>query len=236
MGAREGTEKIRLLSAMEIFAEAPEAVATVDRLAPMVTAQRGDRLSDPSRRGAGLHFIKRGHVRLYALDPSGHEATVAVLGMGHVFGEVGALAASPPELYADAMDDVALCTLRRGDLEELLRQEPRLGLRLLEALSGRIRDLEEQLVALALQDVRHRLLLLLARLAAAFGDPAGGWASIDFITHQEIATMIGSTRETVTATLSDLARSGAVRTGRRQMWVNTDVVARLLNAAGRPSR
>lgn len=232
MGTGEATEKFRLLSAMEIFAESPEAVAAVDRLAPMVTAQRGDRLAEPSRRGAGVHFIKRGHVRLYALDQAGHEATVAILGMGHIFGEVGSLAASPPELYAEAMDDVALCTLRRGDLEELLRQEPRLGLRLLEALAGRIRDLEEQLVALALGDVRERLLLLLARLAAAFGDPSGGWTSIDFLTHQEVASMIGSSRETVTATLSDLSRLGAVRTGRRRMWVNTAALARLLAERG----
>lgn len=233
MKADAAGEKFRLLSAMDIFAETPEAVAAVDRLAPMVTARRGDRLSDPGRRAAGIHFIKRGHVRLYALDRGGREATVAVLGMGHLFGEVGNLAATPPDLYAEAMDEVALCTLRRGDLEELLRQQPQFGMRLLEALSSRIRDLEEHLITLALDDVRHRLLLLLSRLAAAFGKPAGGWISIDFVTHQEIATMIGSTRETVTATLSDLAQVGAVRTGRRQMWVNTAVAERLLDSEGR---
>ncbi len=193
-----------------------DELADLERLVQMQTAPKGSLIMDPTRPAKVVYFIKKGRVRLYKLGSDGRPFVVAFLGPGNLFGETEAFSTGTADLYAQAVDDALLCAMTRPQLEALMRRKPELAIRLVETLTSRLREAEARLRELAHERVERRLLHLLVRLAEPFGRRQGEFLCLQVgLTHEELASMIGSTRETVTATLSDLARRGIIRTGRR---------------------
>lgn len=213
-------EQLGYLSRINLFADLDRAtLATLNGITPMVTVPRGSVILRPGEAAQVLYLLKRGRVRLYRLTPDGRELTLAILGDGNVFGATETVALGSPEMYAKAMDDALVCAMRQGDVERLLRAHPEVALRLVSLLSQRVCELESLVESLAHEDVRQRLLHLLLHLAGDFGvEETDGFTRLDLpLTHEDLATMIGSTRETVTVTLSRLVRENVVRTGRREI-------------------
>jgi len=195
----------------------------------MVTVPRGSLILRPGDEAWALYLLKRGRVRIYKLYPDGRELTLAILGDGNVFGVTELAAQDSLDIYAEAMDDVLLCTMRRADVESLLRRHPEVAMRLIGLLSQRVHALEALVASLAHEDVRRRLLRLLLELSEDFGVADGEFTRVDVaLSHEELATMVGSTRETVTATLSRLAQEGIVRTGRRAIALDRQAAQRAL--------
>lgn len=169
-----------------------------------------------------LYLIKSGKVRLYRLTESGKELTVDILETGHVFGEIGTFTTGSENLYAVAWEDSVICRIDRVQFEKIIRENPSISLKLLEIISSRLKEVEELLEYMAYSSTRKRLLFLLNKLTEKFGDKlssssAEEWVALDiYITHQELASMMGSIRETVTALLNEFNAEGIVRkSGRR---------------------
>jgi CRP-like cAMP-binding protein len=202
----------------------PAALQEVDRMAPMNVARKGTLIMEPGTPREVLYLLKEGRVRIYRMNPEGRQLTTALLGSGNVFGEVGSLSTGTHGAFAEAVEETILCLLRRPDVERLLQNHPQLSLRLIELLSEQLRQTQELMGYLALEDVRSRLLYLLVRLAAEFGtEGEKPWQLIRAdLTHQDLASMIGSSRETVSNMISALAREGLVRTGRKEIWINRE--------------
>lgn len=221
-------DKLWYLSQINVLEALPKpSLEEIERLAPMHTAPKGKLILSPENRPDILYLLKRGRVRLYKVGPNGKQFTLGILGGGNIFGEIEAFSAVTRDVYAEAMDDTLICALRRSDLEQILAAQPQLALKMLQALGERLREAEDFLQMLATSDVRSRLLYLLSKLAEQFGVVRGNMVHLDLdLTHQELANMIGSTRETVTATLSALSREGVVRTGRRSIEINREAAAR----------
>lgn len=227
-------EQLGYLARINLFADLDRrTLADLDGISPTFTVPRGSVIIQPGEAASVLYLLKHGRVRLYKLSADGRELTLAVLGGGNVFGSTESMALGSDDMYAVAMDDILLCAMRATDLEALLRTRPEVGLRLIRVLSERVRDLERLVQSLAHQDVQQRLLHLLLHLADHFGvEGRDGLTRLDLpLTHEEIATMIGSARETVSATLSRLARDGVVRTGRREVAVHRRRAQELLEEA-----
>lgn len=198
-----------------------DELADLERVVELHAAPKGSLIVDPTRPAKVVYFIKEGHVRLYKLGVDGRPFVVAFLGPGHLFGETEAFSTGTAGLYAQAAEDVLLCTMTRPQLEVLMRQKPELAIKLVETLTNRLREAEERLRELAHERVERRLLYLLVRLAREFGRRRDDFLCLQVgLTHEELAGMIGSTRETVTATLADLARRGILRTGRRAICLH----------------
>jgi CRP/FNR family transcriptional regulator len=124
-----------------------------------------------------------------------------------------------------------VCTLRDADLERLMRTYPEVAVRMVRILSTRLRELEDLLERLALASVRTRLLHLLVKLAERFGAPDGRLVRLEVeLSHQDLADMVGCSRESVTLSLRELAEQGLVRTGRRRLWVDLERARRHLEA------
>ena len=163
---------------------------------------------DPTRI---VYLIKRGKVRITRLTSDGKEVTVAVLGAGDMFGEETLFDAAPRTTHAVCIEESLLCTAKADDLFALLSRDPKLALNVAKILSDKLVDASATMEDLAYAKISDRILHLLERLAAEHGVPAEAGTLIDIrLTHADIASLIGSTRETVSLEISKLAKSGAI--------------------------
>jgi CRP/FNR family cyclic AMP-dependent transcriptional regulator len=172
---------------------------------------------DPSRT---VFFVKRGTVRIARVTSEAKEVTVAVLGPGDMFGEESLFGTGERATVAVAVDSVLLCTVRADDLFSLIQSEPMLALNVAKILQERLADAAVQMEDIAYARVSDRLMHLFRRLAGEHGAPVPGGVRIETrFTHADLATLIGSTRETVSLEMSQLVRTGAIRLDGRQIIV-----------------
>ena len=218
------------LARMRLFADLDAAsLARLEGISPLAALPRGTPILGGDPAPQALYLLKRGRVRLFRVSPDGRPVTLALLTAGNVFGSLPSFPLGSPDMQAEAMDEVLICKMQRSDMERLMREHPAVGLRLIEALSRRVRELEDTVASLAHDDVRHRVVRVLLHLCEDFGRQDGALVRIDVpITHDDLAAMVGSTRETVTATLSRLSREDVVRTGRRSIRVRREAAERVL--------
>lgn len=216
-------DKMKYLSRIQIFEDLElEELKKYEPVTPMNVVEKGTVFCSPHMDQKILYLIKSGKVRLYRLTESGKELTVDILETGHVFGEIGTFTTGSENLYAEAWEDSVICRIDRVQFEKIIRENPSISLKLLEIISSRLKEVEELLEYMAYSSTRKRLLFLLNKLTEKFGDKlssssAEEWAVLDiYITHQELASMMGSIRETVTALLNEFNAEGIVRkSGRR---------------------
>ncbi|WP_308635346.1 Crp/Fnr family transcriptional regulator [Paenibacillus silvisoli] len=163
----------------------------------------------------GLYFVKEGKLRLYKLNDSGKQFTLGILTRGNIFGELNSFSFGTKRVYIETMESSLLCSMSEPQFEHLMINRPQLGLKFLKALSDRLKEREEQLEQLALHSLRKRVLHLLSTLSAKFGIIQDGYALIDLpLSHQEIANMLGASREAVSNLMSELSKEGIVKTSR----------------------
>jgi CRP-like cAMP-binding protein len=168
----------------------------------------------------GLFVVLRGRVNLVRAVDGGRDIILSSLGPGDVFGEacaVEGVGASTTAVAAVASD---IARIPADVLAAHLRRDPNTMIRLMRLMSQKLRDVESVASGLALCDVEERLRQTLVRLAKRQGrhSPADdGWILAPVPTQSELARMVGSCRETVSRTLSSMARSGLLSANGRRM-------------------
>lgn len=168
----------------------------------------------------GLYIVLRGRVNLIRAADGGRDLILSSLGPGDVFGEscaVEGVGASTTALAAVASD---VARIPSEALTAHMRRDPNTMVRLMRLLSEKLREVESVASGLALCDVEERLRRTLVRLAKRQGrhSPAdAGWILAPVPTQSELARMVGSCRETVSRTLSSMARNGLLSASGRRM-------------------
>lgn len=167
--------------------------------------------------GQSMFIVEDGAVRIYIPGAQGADLTLAVVEPGEFFGDLSLLDGRPRSASAEAARDTRLLTLEREDLEELVRSRPDAALAILTVIAGRLRETDQMATDLAFLDVSGRLARRLLDLAAASGKVRGDGVLINStITQEELANMIGVTRESVNRNLGLFRRLGLIsREGRR---------------------
>jgi CRP/FNR family cyclic AMP-dependent transcriptional regulator len=214
-------EKIRLLSMVDVLEPlSEEELEEFSRLVPDTHVEPGQIFFTPEDKSEALFMLKRGRVRIYQVAPDGWEFTLAVVEDGTMFGEMALTAQRLREAYAEAMEPSDICILKNEDLERLVRGNPDVGLRMIRVLSERLRSCETRLEDIGIKDVPARLASLVLQLAESEGIMTGEGPQIPTrYTHRQLATMIGSSRETVTRAFTKLQKAGAVELRRRHIYV-----------------
>ena len=137
-----------------------------------------------------------------------------------MFGEMALTAQRLREAYAEAMEPSDICVLKSEDLESIVRGNPDVGLQMIRVLSERLRVCETRLEDIGLKEVPARLASLVLQLAESEGVMTSEGLKIPtHYTHRQLATMIGSSRETVTRAFTELQERGAVELRRRRIYV-----------------
>lgn len=149
-----------------------------------------------------LFVITRGHVAITQINAEGKETVLSLLKEGEVFGEMGVLDGAPRSASAAALRDVQALVLPRDAFLELLEQRPLMHRSVTAALCAKLRATNRAVQAVSHLKMRERVADLLLMLGKNFGENVGSGTRLTLkLTHQQIANMIGGTRETVNRTL-----------------------------------
>jgi CRP/FNR family transcriptional regulator/CRP/FNR family cyclic AMP-dependent transcriptional regulator len=199
----------------------PDRLDLLDATGRPCTYQRGQVLFQQGDPGQTVHVICHGRVKIVVPTCLGDEAVVGIRGPGELVGEMALLDDQPRSATVVALEDVATVTLGRDELRCLLRDHPAAAEALLVALTGTIRRLNEQVSDLMYLDVRGRLAKKLLELADAHGRPVAGGIEIGVpLTQEDLASMIGSTRQRISAALGFFEDRGVLaRPGRHLVIV-----------------
>lgn len=162
--------------------------------------------------GSTCHIIVHGRVRVFVIGEDGQELSVRFLGRGDIFGEMALFDDLPRSANVEALENTRTLELHRDVLFGCLQRSPALALSLLRALSERLRYATEEAGGLASLTVVERLLRRLQQLAEWAGTPTEDGVRITLpMNQQELATLIGTSRESVNRALVQLRRQGKVR-------------------------
>lgn len=208
-------KKIRLLSGLS-----DEEIRTLERMTSMESVKKRQFLYRPGDPSEHVFFLKSGRVKVSQLSQDGKEFTLTVLEPGEIFGEVDIFEGTPRDTVAEVLEDAFLCVMKKRDFEVLLKRNHDLTLRLTKMISLRLKKLDRHVRDLLFKDVPARLAHLLFRLSQESGlREAQGIRFTLGITHQEMANLIGSTRETITAILGDFKRRGLISLDGRHVLI-----------------
>jgi CRP/FNR family transcriptional regulator, cyclic AMP receptor protein len=153
-----------------------------------------------------LYVLVSGRARVYVSNAQGREVQLNTIGPGEYFGEI-TLDGGPRSASVQALEDCRCAVVKRSELLSLVEKEPRFALHVMRKLASRVRDLTENVRSLALLDVYGRV----ARLLLDLAENRDGRLVIDEpLTHRDIATRIGASREMISRIFSDLTAGGYV--------------------------
>jgi len=206
---RSFTEKLGLLRELELFSGLSEVdIAAIGHAATMTQCHPRQVIMSPEDPPDRIHILKAGKVRVYRITPDGKQLTLDIFDKGTILGDMRLLGQDRvPEAYAETIDAAVICTITPDELRRLIQRYPIIGVNIINFLSRRLQEAERELEAMAYQRVGQRLARKLVDLAQRFGvETVRGTLIQARLTQQELAEMIGTTRETLAHTLSDFRR------------------------------
>lgn len=207
--------KIGYLSALTIFKDLKkEDMEWLEHATTQITCQKGRIIYSPGQSDEVLYLLKRGSVELYRLSRDGKKLVIARLGDHTFFGEMSLLGQGMYQSFAEATSDSLLCAMSRSDVEQLILAKPVVGLRILEALGKRLSELEMMLEGAVFKRLSSRIAAVLLQLSEEQRSDR-----ISGLTHQKLAEIVGSTRETVTQILNELKAKGYIEIGRTEVEI-----------------
>ncbi len=170
--------------------------------------------------GDTLYIIKGGRIKIAKVAIDGREKTLTILQPGDFFGEMAIFDNMPRSATAEAIDnDVRLFGLNKKDFERLIHEYPSIALRIMKDLTRRIRQINQQVEDLAFKDVHGRVSSTLHQLLETEEEICGQSLSRLRMTHQDLANMVGSSRETVTRALNRLQNEGIISISHQQIQI-----------------
>lgn len=182
------------------------------------TVEAGELLFLQGDPGHTCHIIERGKLRVFVLGEDGRELSVRILGPGEIVGEMALFDDQPRSASVEALEETHTLELHRDVFIQYVRDHPSLALSLLSGLSERLRKVTTDAEELASLTVSERLMRRLQRLSEWAGAPTRGGTRITLpLTQEELATLVGTSRESVNRALVRLRRDGRVEL--RDGWI-----------------
>lgn len=237
-----------VLREFDLFQDLTESeMQAIADAAPMQELPRGRVLFSPHKPVEVLFILKKGRVRLYRTAADGRSLTTNLIEAGQIFGEMASLGQTMDDTWAETLDPSVVCLMSRHDVQRLLLSDARIAARLAEHLGRRTAELERRLHDAVLRPAPARIASALASMA---GEPGGGRPSTPIpggrgdshdpsrarppkavairLTHEQLADLVGATRETVTRVLGELRDRGALTLRRGRIIVHDPVRLRML--------
>jgi CRP/FNR family transcriptional regulator/CRP/FNR family cyclic AMP-dependent transcriptional regulator len=200
-------KRIPFLSALS-----PAHLREVYRLAREVEVAAGQPVFSKREDADAMFIVLSGRIKIFTDSAGKKRKTFAYLKEGEFFGEMALLEDLPRTASAEAVETARLLWIRKKDFQRLLTRDPRLALYLLKTVCARLRRANEELEGMLFRNILGRVAKVVLDQAKRSGEPwkGGGLALKDRFTQQELADMVGTTREPLTRALSSLRRAGLV--------------------------
>lgn len=197
-----------------------DAAEALQRSLEQVVVKRGKHLFTEGEPGDRLYFVLDGKIKLTHASGDGRESLLMVLGPGDMFGELSLFDPGPRTSTAVAVTDATVAALGHDDLQPWLRSHPDVAEILLRALAHRLRRNSETMADLVFADVPGRVAKALLDLGEKFGtESAAGLLVHHDLTQEELAQLVGASRETVNKALADFASRGWIRLETRSVEI-----------------
>ena len=211
----------QLLGQVSIFQELPgDTIADLAKRVWHKQAEAGSVIVSQEDAGDALFVIAKGKVKIVLYGETGREIILSIMKAGDFFGEMSLLDRQPRSANVVAVEDSELFTLDREAFQTHLTQHPSTAMAILAEMSRRLRRADEVIGNLALLDVYARVARAVRELAQQQGEPVDGGLLIrERPTQQEIAGLIGTSRETVSRALNDFTRRGLLEMTGKQILV-----------------
>ena len=214
-------DKTRYLKKSSIFEQLTDAeLAQAQAQCQFREFSRGDVIYFPRDSGDDALLVVKGRVRTYHITGDGKQAILGFVDPGGMFGELSAFNGTARDEYADAIEKCVIVQIPRTLLLDLMSQNADVSRKLTEVFSERVKRVERRLKSLLFGSSRERLFDLLNDLAEQYGvGSPDGVVIAQKISHQDMASIIGATRETVTITLGELQSEGVIEINRRRITI-----------------
>lgn len=206
----------------------PDAVVNLISQMQTESFPRGTTIFDEGEPGDTLYIIIEGKVKLARHAPDGRENLLSVMGPSDMFGELSIFDPGPRTSSAVCVTEVKAATMDSEMLRTWINDHPEISQQLLRVLARRLRRTNASLADLIFTDVPGRVAKTLLQLANRFGTHEGGALRVNHdLTQEEIAQLVGASRETVNKALATFAHRGWIRLeGKSVLIVDTEHLAR----------
>lgn len=179
---------------------------------------RGEMIFSPTPSPDSIYLLERGLVRIFRLSRSGDEATFGFVSPGNVFGELAAFGDYPRESFASAVQPSLAWRISRDVFQGVIADRPDLVVAVIQQVGNRFKRIESRVEHLVFRDVRSRVALILCELGEDLGQPDGNGPERNLsLSQAELATLVGTSRQSVNTTLHELEREGLIELGRRRI-------------------
>ncbi|MEK5319370.1 Crp/Fnr family transcriptional regulator [Paenibacillus sp. FSL L8-0644] len=206
-----------------------EDLIEMDQMTSITTIPKKNFIQTPETFSEGLYFVKKGKVRLYKLNADGKQFTLDILREGNVFGEMDMISLGTREMYIETIEECDICRMDKDRFEHFLIEHPRFMMNMIKVLSDRISGMSSLAQHLALGNLQDKILYILLKLSDQFPlQSRDEYCKINFpLSHQEIANLVGATREAVTAALQELVKEKVIKTGFKTIYIHREKLVKL---------
>lgn len=182
--------------------------------------KKGDYIYLPDQSSDKVFFLNEGRVKIGTYGENGKEITKAILNKGEVFGELAMIGEDKRRDFAYAMEDSVACVLTTDEMKSMMKDHSGLSLFFMKIMGSRVLEMEQRLESLVFKDSRSRIIEYLVDLVKKSGQRVGyEWVVRKFITHQEIANLTATSRQTVTTVLNELRGNNLLTFNRKRLLV-----------------
>lgn len=217
----ESGEHFSCLSFVDIFSDLTEQdIAAIDRTSPPRLFSSGELVFSQSELVTALFILKEGRIRIFRVAEDGKTLTIAILEPGAVFGEMLLIGQQMYDNYAEAIETSVVCQLSAADVEEHFLSNPRTAVKISRLLGEQVARLEERLTDMALRPLTARTAATLLTLEKAAPRTRFTQARVVKLTHEQLAGLLGATREATSKTMADFAARGLIRQGRGRITID----------------
>jgi CRP/FNR family cyclic AMP-dependent transcriptional regulator len=192
----------------------------MDQKSKMKKSSKREVIYFPEERSDNIYMLKEGKVKISRVSEDGKKMTLQLIGPGEIFGESAILGQDKRENIAEVVEDAIICSINRAMFQEMLANNPKLNLSINKFIGLRIRKIQAHVEDLVFKDAQERVVAFLKRYASTFGKKMlDGWMVRPFLTHQEIADLTATSRQTVNSILNDLVANQDIKYTRRYFQV-----------------
>lgn len=182
--------------------------------------KKGDYIYLPEEASDKMFFLSDGRVKIGNYSDGGKEITKAILTQGEVFGELSLIGEDKRRDFAIAMEDTTTCIVTVEEMKGLMKEHSSLNLFMMKIMGSRVLKMEQRLESLVFKDSRTRIVEFLVGLAKQKGERVGYEMLIrKFLTHQEIANLTATSRQTVTTVLNELRNKNILTFNRKRLLI-----------------
>lgn len=193
----------------------------IDKMAVLKTAEKNQFIYFPKEPSKILFFLKSGRIKIGSYSEDGKEIIKAILYPGEVFGEMGIVGEENRKDFAVAMDpDTRMCTLNVDEFKEMMNSNAELSLEVAKNIGEKMRNIERRLESLIFKDARERIIDFMKEMAEKYGKKIGVEVLVKHdLTHQDIANLTATSRQTVTTVLNDLKEKNLIYMERKRFLI-----------------